>query len=178
MAVFLDADYQGPCTPEIQGLVITVRLPAKELENLLLLQPGAIAARVRNALEQRLQRTISGGEGPTEEKVANLIDEATRQSEFTHRVRYNWVANHLPDRKPDAGDLQKLDGEFSALWSNSEFRRRYCPGKDVLKHVKKSLQDRHQVSFPTESVFAFCDPDSQTRDLFDKIEQHVMEALK
>jgi AAA domain, putative AbiEii toxin, Type IV TA system len=178
MAVLLDADYQRPCAPEIQGLVITVRLPAKELENLLLLQPGAIAGRARNAFEQRLQRTSSVGEGPTEEEIANLIDEATRISEISGRVKYNWVANHLPDRKPDAGDLQKLDEEFSALWNDVEFRRRYCPGKEVLRQVKKSLQDRYQVSFATESVFAFYDPDSQTRDLFDRIEQHVMEALK
>jgi hypothetical protein len=92
-------------------------------------------------------------------------------------VKLQWVANRCPsDRQVDPGELKALYQKFDQSWQDVVFRRRYCPGKQILKAVKARLQQEYTVAFSDESVFVEYQP-GEIRDVFGRVRDHMTRAL-
>jgi predicted ATP-dependent endonuclease of OLD family len=173
MAAILDADYEVNGDPTTDGLLLTARLPCKELENLLLLQPKAIFDRLVKAAElagRSLDLTLNA--------LDSLIDSETLLNNITDTVRLNWISKRCPpDRRPDAGELRKLEEDFERTWADPQFRRRFCPGKQVLTNIKRKIQEATGLSFTNDSAFDFYEPPDDVRRVLDAVDDHIQKLL-
>ncbi len=162
MVAILDADYEVNRQSETEGLVLKLRLPCKEIENLLLLQPKAILSRLIKAAESRPDAEL-----PDLHRIEELIDTQTASDNITKQVQFQWIAKRCPEgRQPEAGELKALTEEFRTKWEDPAFRRRFCPGKLALTGVKRALQEATKLSFSTDSVFDFYEPNATKSNLY------------
>ncbi|MBN2025124.1 MAG: AAA family ATPase [Pirellulales bacterium] len=174
IAAIRDNDFEAPEEEkDPHDAVLIVKLPCKEIENLLLLQPKSLADAAKNAAELRRESTHEECSAPTCEEIERMIDEVSSLEEIKEKVQCNWVANRL-GRTRDGGELKKWQKEFKTRWTDAAFRRRYGPGKAILAGVKKRLQDERKISLP--APFRFYQPDAELMEIFQKISDHFHEG--
>lgn len=177
VAAFVDSDYSQPdpkAIATVEDSVLVLRLPCKELENLLLMQPAAIFAAARKALEGRGNGEANASLTP--EAIEAEIDRIAVSDDIVKKVRFNWIANWIKvnKRPADAGCLAKAEEEFLKLWAAPMWRHRVCPGKEVLSRLKSWLQQKYHVSFPTLKVlFESYVPTADIRELFSTMYSHL-----
>lgn len=183
VAAILDADYttttsEGSAT--VDGSALIIRLPCKELENLLLLSPRTIAAAAREEAEKRGDYLGTPVPSPSEEEIARRIDELTLAKDIEDQARGHWIHRWSRENNVNlnnAGELARGGKLFTEHWKDAEWRRRFCPGKVVLKLLKEWLQKEYSLSFGVRTLFRNYEPDERIRGLFDKLEAHVKEHL-
>jgi predicted ATPase len=182
-AVIRDADYtpDGPLpNPSVDGDFLIVQLPCKEIENLLLLSPDAIAEAARIAAEARALFSSEPGCSPTRDEVAEKIDEFTGASDVKQAVRPQWMARRLSSSREghvDPGKFAVVEREFERQWAIAEWRRRHCPGKLVLRHIKRWLSaEPYHLSMRLEKFFETYEPDAELRQTFDTLDDFVTRA--
>lgn len=178
-AAILDTDYTSdkPCgqSKNVDG-VLRLRLPCKELENLLLLDPDAIHKAV---VTENHRRGTYGTEQirlPTVEDLNNRIEEFILDNKLKDVVRLQWIRAWAVSENVDLkkeGELTRGGQEFEHRWGIADWRRRCCPGKRVLKQIKGWLQKDFQVSFGLMSIFEHYEPTQELRDLIEKLEEHL-----
>ena len=114
----------------------------------------------------------------TTAEIEEWIDSETATETVTKQVRYNWMAGRCaPLRKLDAGNLGRLEREFEDLWRDPDYRRRHCPGKTVLRSVKRLIQEHTKLSLNDVWLFRDYEPDQTLKDLFDTVERHITSSL-
>lgn len=180
MIALLDGDYSGDEVeiPDVDGIVFIAKLPCKELENLLLLQPEAIYSRLEEIAKTKENGTVGSDRNISTEEISSMVDLCSKDPVVTDQVRLNWITKRLPsDRRPDSGELQVLEEKFRALWDDPLFRRRHCPGKKVLRALKKQLQEKCGLSFSDASAFSHYKTPLEIHDLFEKIHTHLKLSL-
>jgi predicted ATPase len=176
--VIRDADYTSDIPKEPEGALLTCALPCKEIENLLLMQPKAIARAAEKALTKRGERTPEAARAPSAEQVGQFIDKTTQDSEVRRDVENRWIISRLQHKGVDPGILSQIREDFEKKWKDAATRRRICSGKKVLKRVKRWLQEEYIISFPgPATMFEFYEPPPEIRTMFDRIEEHMKAVL-
>lgn len=172
VAVIRDGDYDPPRDEERgDNRVLVLRLPCKEIENLLLLQPEALA-RVANQEAQKRRTTTGEETAPlSSAEIEKHIDEVSASDVIRKKIENNWIATRLRPNT-DGGELTKRQDEFARLWDDAMFRRRYGPGKDILACLRRWLQQERKVSFSFRAAFDFYEPTNDVRQLFEQIHKH------
>lgn len=143
MAAILDADYTETMpsgSSENTGGVLMLRLPCKELENLLLLSTGTLTRAVTEAADRRSQYTRSDVTTPSPEEIESKIDDITGLVEIKDTLKPHWICQWAQKNAinlNDEGQLKRAQDEFEKLWGNPEWRRRCCPGKEEVHRVPR-----------------------------------------
>lgn len=181
IAAIVDADYlsDNPLgTVEKDDGLLVIRLPCKELENLLLLSPECVIEAVQAEAERRLQqRPDPAFVLPTVEELVKQIDSLTRLKENADTLKHQWMAGWIEkqDRaRIDGGVLRQAEDEFLTLWENAQWRTRWSPGKEVLKGVRRWLKDTFKTNLSLPACFQRYKPSPEIQTLFDALEQHVV----
>jgi hypothetical protein len=183
VAAILDADYtrtQPELTEEDLGEVLIFRLPCKELENLLLLSPDTIYAAARKAAEMREANSGSPAVAPSREEVESKIEELSAATDLREIVETQWLVRWAEPQGGihDPGQLTKGKREFEKHWSSLEWRRRCCPGKEVLRRMRQWLQSEpYKLSLTLPRLFDAYQPDADIQRMFDNLEQYVKRAV-
>lgn len=178
ITVLLDADYTQPHpagSSEIRDGVLEIRLPCKELENLLLLSPESISAAVQREAERRRQ-FVEDVNTPGEDQIRERIIEVSHDDDLRQIVEPQWMCcwadrEHLNLNEP--GQLKNAQAEFQARWADDDWRIRCCPGKKVLQRLRTWLQADFSISLSLQLMFACYEPTDEVRRLVDALEQHV-----
>ena len=181
VAAVLDADYtllQPKLTVEDLGEAMVFRLPCKELENLLLNSGDTIEKAAKIAAEVRSVYSSSPTISPTSAQVEAKIDELTAMPDLHDLVRPQWLVRWAGVKGiHDAGQLINGEREFEACWSSAEWRRRCCPGKEVLSRLRQWLQaEPYKLSLTLTQLFNAYTPGKDIQELFDKLEDYVKKA--
>jgi hypothetical protein len=170
VAVIRDGDYdppggeEGACSP-----VLVVRLPCKEIENLLLVSPEALEKAAARAAERRQDYTSGSCRPPTLGQIERFIDEVTASDAIRAMVEANWIAKRLRPRT-DGGDLSRQRDAFGEHWKDPAFRRRFGPGKAVLARLRQWLQRDWKVSL--NSPFECYEPSEDLMAVFRSVQEH------
>jgi energy-coupling factor transporter ATP-binding protein EcfA2 len=183
VAAIRDADYTST-HPELavedQGEAIIFYLPCKELENLLLLSPDTICDAAQAAAEVRSASNGQPPISPSREEVEQKIEELTQGADLRETVETQWLVRWAEPQGGirDPGQLSKGKREFEKLWSTLEWRRRCCPGKEVLARIKQWLQtEPYRLSFNPARLFAAYQPAPEIQQMFDKLEAYINEVF-
>lgn len=177
IAVIRDADYTRAAEAVNEdGNVLVLSLPCKEIENLLLLQPVALVQAFARAAERRREFTGRAVRQPTLVEVDTMIDAITQSVEIRRMVENNWIVSRLGEPGVlDAGRLGVVRDEFETFWADPALRRRYSPGKEVLRKLRKRVQDEWHLStaFPFEQYV----PDAEVVAIFGRVQTHYATVL-
>ena len=74
----------------------------------------------------------------------------------------------------EAGQLKKAEKEFLKQWSDDDWRIRCCPGKEVLKRLRKWLQDTFSLTLSIKLMFECYKPSEAMQSLMDALEKHIV----
>jgi energy-coupling factor transporter ATP-binding protein EcfA2 len=182
-AAILDADYTHthPKTAiEDLGEVSVFRLPCKELENLLLLSPDTVYNAARAAAAKRSANTDAPAPSPSREDVERKIEELSGATDLRDTVEPQWLVRWAQPQGGirDPGQMVQGKKEFEKVWSSLEWRRRCCPGKEVLARLKRWLQgEPYKLSLTLRQLFDVYQPDQEIRELFDRLEAYINRVL-
>lgn len=182
VAVFRDADYldlDPRLKEDDRGEVLLFQLPCKELENLLLLTPHTITDAAKKVSETRSFATGKTVSPPSLEQVEEKIIEFTQGEDVKSAIEDQWVYRWLETNGglTDPGQLGKAREEFRTHWQNVEWRRRCCPGKIILAHLRRWLQgDPWKLTLTLPQLFDAYQPTDDVQEMFDKLEEYVNRA--
>jgi predicted ATPase len=172
-AVLRDADYSvlnaDPAIRTLDG-VLELRLPVKEIENLLL-----SGKTFRSAIDREiLRRNDRSKVAPSVDELEAKIDEHTGSKELRHVVWVQWLFQHIERKRPShAGDIKEAEEEFETLWNETAWRRRCCPGKEVLKSLRSWIQQSLKLTLSDDLLFECYEPSLEIHNLFDALEGYV-----
>jgi AAA ATPase domain/AAA domain, putative AbiEii toxin, Type IV TA system len=137
VVAIVDTDYDLPEPTDPNEPI--VRLPRKEIENYLL-DPDLLSRALNRADKKR------GVEShlPTIGEIASQLNKITNDEKIAALTRYQILPRYREtlDRSL-APSTKEADAEkwFSEHWQDTLWRMRFCPGKAVLKKIKKWSQD-------------------------------------
>lgn len=177
-----DADYtsfSGVSNPQREGNALVVQLPCKELENLLLLAPEAIAAAAHKEAERRAHVTQKEPCYPSPSEVQAKLEQLSQLPEIKDDV---WLQAVAPRLRPatgggvDPGQLKQVIEAFEQSWADTDWRLCRCPGKRVLSRIKDWLRAApYNISLRTEAMFSQYKPGPELQNLFDEVERFINE---
>jgi len=183
VAAILDADYTelSPIgSSSEKGGVLFVRLPCKELENLLLLSPAAIAKAAQKEADRRQGFSGTPARYPTLQEVEQKIDECSAGNDIKQKLIFNWIRCWSESTGTDLhgpGNLEQAQKEFEVRWNDSLWRRRCCPGKLVLRKMRQWLKDNFVLNLGLSGAFDDYEPDPEFRKLLDDLDLYVKKSL-
>ena len=102
---------------------LTVRLPCKELENLVVLDSQAIAEAARIETERRRVFVPNQPDAPTQVEIARQIDVLSRSEPLRETLHARWKERFLAQNPNE----ENVDDEFDNRWQNADWRKR-CVG--------------------------------------------------
>jgi len=179
-----DADYLNidpKASFELAGDdALIIRLPCKELENLLLLDATTVASAAKKAAEARATETATEPKFPSEAEVEVTIAQVSQMPFVRQTIEDQWIVQWFKVRGKlsDAGQLAEARREFETRWQNLAWRRRCCPGKAILRRVRQWLQaEPWKLSVSPKQLFDAFEPDAELRSLFDKVQEYVDRVL-
>jgi hypothetical protein len=179
VAAILDADYtqlQATGSVEDRDDVLVIRLPCKELENLLLLSPVAIASAARKEADRRSARDGREPQCPTPDEIQAKIDELSQVQQVRDAIEDQWLCLWMRHHggAVEPGLLRQARQAFQTLWSDATWRRRFCPGKKVLSLLRQWFQGAPwNLSLSNKGLFSEYQPDADLLRLFDELEKYV-----
>ena len=180
IVAILDADFTEPDprgSEEIRGGVLFLRLPCKELENLLLIADSSISAAVARAAERRRGFTQDEVRTPSEDEIKHKVRELSAAVDIRDTVKPQWMCSWAQRQKVnlnEPGSLQRVEEEFQKYWDRDEWRIRCCPGKEVLKRLRRWLQDEYHLTLTDGLLFDSYQPDAEMMRLIDACERHIV----
>ena len=182
VAVVRDADYTTPL-PHVDvkkdGDVLIAKLPCKELENLVLLSPECIEKACAAAAESRSSMVDDEVAPPALDAINRKIDEISVTDEIKDKLRPHWLCAWGTS---EGKDIRKNDAHvqgakrFEKYWSDSDWRRRCCPGKTILKKLQDWIQKEFKISLSLSLLFSHYDPPEDIKKLLDALEEHFAEV--
>lgn len=134
----------------------------KELENYLL-DAGAILSALRRQSKKDAAQAL-----PDIAEIDLFLEQACE--EFREQVFTQCFAKKLEGpavRDNIATRLQTERAKFEMSWQSVEWRLAHVPGKDVLKSVKKRIQDIYKVSINNTAICDGIRKDAMPRDLLE-----------
>jgi hypothetical protein len=119
----------------------------KELENYLL-DADAIVSALRKAGPKNTGLTL-----PNEAQVTALISAACEEAkEQVFTQTFARKLEEFPMKQDLATRLKKERTEFEQNWKLADWKMAHVPGKDVLKSLKRNVQDDYQVSLNNTAI--------------------------
>jgi hypothetical protein len=134
----------------------------KELENYLL-EPAAIYSALRRQLKKEELEAL-----PTVEEIAAFLESACE--EFKEQVFNQSFAKKLEGPVVKDNIATRLEQErtnFETNWRAPVWRVAHVPGKDVLKSVKRKIQDIHKISITNNAICDGIKKDAIPSDLLE-----------
>lgn len=179
MAVIVDPDFrQDASGVELDGNVLLLTLPWKEIENAFLFD----ALAWHKAVEVQLrQRAMSSGRDtepiPTEREILMQIDLLLNDAEVLRETKRRWIEQQLvTSPTDDSVDIERaLSAEFDEKWAVSEWRKKVCSGKVVVRKLRSWLGTEYRVESITERpLLEYYRPPEEVRLMFGALENHVV----
>ncbi len=177
VVVLRDADYLN-LEPKIVATeddnVLDIRLPYKELENLFL-TPELIETAARMEADRRQERSENAVPSPSRDEIAEKLDEYSSSEGFRKIVERQWLYRWINEKGlKDPGKLTEAYDAFEAVWKNPAWRRRCCPGKELLKKLRAWLQIHYKLTLANSLLLDAYQPDPELKQIFARIEQYVV----
>lgn len=178
VGVIRDSDYSAaePNSDEDDNVAM-LRIPCKELENLVLdgQTINAAAASVAEKREREVERDVPH---PTADEINSKIDELSKSDEVRQPLYSAWLARWL-DRSNarDAGAIAKAEREFEGLFADPSWRRKHCSGKKILRKLRRWLQETYDLTLTDDVLFGAYEPDNTVKSLFNKLQAHIDKYL-
>jgi len=176
VVVIRDADYLH-LEPKMEATedehVLDIRLPCKELENLFL-DPEVIENAVRMVADRREEATKENVSRPSRDQITEKLDEYSSSSEMRQIVERQWVFRWFDENGlTDPGQLTKAYAAFENHWKDAAWRRRCCPGKEILKKLRDWLQRDYKLTIGNSVLLDAYQPDKDLKEIFARIDQHI-----
>jgi hypothetical protein len=173
IAAIRDSDYSesgssGEFTES--GGVLILRLPCKELENLLLLSVETIYAACKAQTEEKKTRYPDKLYKELDRAtLSKKIDEISGNEENKEKMRMQWIGAKL-HKHASKGDMPGLliryNTEYDEIWKKSEWRLRHSSGKYVLKKLREWLTTEYNVSISTTAIMKRYEPTHEFGEAF------------
>lgn len=151
-----------------------MKLPCKELENLLL-DGSVLKARIEIVAMRRSEAKGEDIATPSIHQIDEKIDAFSLEEEVKNPVWCHWLANRLSQRIPsNPSIIAEAEKEFSVCWHDPKWRRLHGSGKAILTSVRKWLQAEFLLTLgATEKLFAHLTPSPELRALFDQVANYI-----
>jgi len=176
IAAIRDSDYSYPESPigePEQGTLICY-LPCKELENLLLLQPEALATALRDVADNAQSYNAETLPIPDAAQIDQYVDEITQQERIRNTVCDPWIIRKMPTNHPDGAHHRQAREGFEQFWGDKENRVRFCPGKQVLAELRRRVQAECKLTLPSlPRLFEFYEPSDDLRQIIEAVKEHL-----
>ena len=89
------------------------------------------------------------------------------------RVRPHWVEHWLRRKELKNGEVANAEREFKKRWEDAGWRRRCCPGKDVLKTIRRWLQEQYKITVSLTNILNHYEPSDEVKRLLGKLRAHI-----
>lgn len=184
IACIVDNDYDIPhndCLADAKAsTVLLLQLKRKEIENYLL-DPHGISKAVANLLEKRKERVGTTINCPTVEEIQTGLDGILNKLEIRNTVKYQVLPKYREelDNKLDSSTKErKAEERFNQEWSDEDWRIRNCPGKEVLKGLRKWCKDNYSVTLTDSTIImALQQCPDDLRDIIGKLQEYFYSAI-
>ena len=179
VAVIRDADYtqlRPTAIVDDKEDILILQLPCKELENLVLLSADTITKASKTVAEARAIATGQPMSAPSCDEVEHKIAEFSQAPDVRSAIEDQWLFRWLnvSGGLTDPGQIGKAKQAFEQHWQHLEWRRRCCPGKLMLTHLRRWLQsDPWKLTLTLPQLFEAYQPESDVQELFDKLDEYV-----
>ncbi len=164
-----DSDYRSAesASDGEMRYVKIIRLPCKELENLILRAPSSVHAELERRRNARQSYTGTTLDIPTLKELEAKIDELTLDQRDTTLSQF--LSSRLKMRGTDNSVIQEVMRDFEDKWSQFEWRRAWVPGKAVVRALNGWLQTRYRISSSVPSYFESFTPEEDIVRIFGSI---------
>lgn len=184
IACIVDNDYDIPHNDSLADVkgstVLLLQLKRKEIENYLL-DPHGISKAVANLLEKRREHVETTINCPTVEEIQTGLDEILNKLEIRNTVKYQVLPKYREelDNKLDSSTKErKAEERFNQEWSDEDWRIRNCPGKEVLKGLRKWCKDNYSVTLTDSTLMmALQQCPDDLRDIIGKLQEYFYSAI-
>jgi hypothetical protein len=184
IACIVDNDYDishDDSLADVKGsTVLLLQLKRKEIENYLLDSHGIFKA-VANLLEKRRERVETTINCPTVEEIQTGLDEILNKPEIRDTVKYQVLHKYreeLDDKLDNSTKDRKAEERFNQEWSDEDWRIRNCPGKEVLKGLRKWCKDNYSVTLTDSTlIMALQQCPDDLRDIIGKLQEYFYSAI-
>jgi len=160
MACITDNDYDIQEEPSEEkndkSDVLFLSLECKEIENYLI-QPPVIEAAAAIAANERKSDTCSSELKPTTKEIEAELERILLEPTTRDTIKWQLVPRYRDtlDRKLDRATREKKANElFENNWNDKEWRRRNCPGKQVLRALRNWCQDKYSLTLTDKNLVA------------------------
>ncbi len=174
-AAILDCDYSCPeeLISDLDEGVLVCRLPCKELENLILLQPTVIKQALDEVAERKRSFTGEIVPVPDADTIAKWVDAILNSQDIIDLVADHWIVKMLPEH-PDGGHLKNARMKFETFWGIPDNRLRFGPGKRVLARLRHRIQSELKLSLQgLSSLFSFYQPKDDMIQIIEAVKNHL-----
>lgn len=152
LAALTDLDYDLPLAAgdggETSGTPPVLSLPRKEVENYLI-SSELLAAAVQEANEQSRKPREKL---PTAEEIQGIIDDVLNTQRIRDQVKHQLVPAYR-ETLEKGWDVTRKEAEgdrwFDTNWANRGWQICHCPGKEVLKEIRRRLQETYGITVTT-----------------------------
>ena len=173
-----DYDIQDETAEETgsDSRALLLSLERKEIENYLL-EANVIEAALAKAAEERKRYKCSGVNTPSHAEISGKLKEILGDQEIRYLVECQWVPryqNTLSAEQDDSSKYKEARAKFESNWSDAEWRRRNCPGKQVLAALRKWCQDGYSLSLTDRNLVAgLKECPSDIMEIAEKVKLHL-----
>lgn len=136
--------------------LIFLSLKRKEIENYLL-EPDVILSAVVKAAEERKKYTKSDVNIPSREEISGKLEEILGGQAIKKMVQFQWIPRYLKTLsagQDESTKYKEAHTNFESNWTDTEWQRRNCPGKQVLASLRKWCQDGYSLSLTDRNLVA------------------------
>jgi hypothetical protein len=163
VAALVDNDFDLPGSPEDSsekgsGKTAALRLTRKEVENFFL-DPTVFANATRMAAAERASHMGHEEPFPDEAAIRTALNDILSQPDVRNAVRYQVIPRlqkTLPKELDDSTKLQRAENWFDEHWSREDWRINNCPGKKVLKSLRRWVQSNYKLTVPQAKLREAC----------------------
>lgn len=158
IACITDRDYaveeNNGTRREAEIVPLLLSLKCKEAENYFL-YPSVIQTAMAVAAEDRKRYTGMDIQVPTAQEIEEIIFRIIDEPKIRETVRYQVLPklrSELPSGLDQSTKEKDAEQKYIEYWADKDWRIRNCPGKEVLRALRRWCQDTFSVSLSTRQL--------------------------
>jgi energy-coupling factor transporter ATP-binding protein EcfA2 len=137
-----------------ETIPLIIALNRKEIENYFL-DPALIQTALRAAAEERKRYTGLDIPMPSYDEIKEFLFKTIDGPKIYDTVRYqilHKIQSALPSHLDPSTKYKEAENKFIEYWNDQEWRIRHCPGKEVLRALRRWCQDTFSISLSTRQL--------------------------